>query len=39
VRIEECPPISKRKTWLVIERNGQLLAAQEAGAPVEGVAA
>jgi small subunit ribosomal protein S17 len=22
VRIEECPPISKRKTWLVIERNG-----------------
>ena len=25
VRIEECPPISKRKTWLVIERNGQSL--------------
>ncbi|HTN11756.1 MAG TPA: 30S ribosomal protein S17 [Acetobacteraceae bacterium] len=23
VRIEECRPISKRKTWLVIERNGQ----------------
>ncbi len=22
VRIEECPPISKRKTWMVIERNG-----------------
>ena len=22
VRIEECPPISKRKAWLVIERNG-----------------
>ena len=22
VRIEECPPISKRKSWLVIERNG-----------------
>ena len=22
VRIEECPPISKRKTWLVVERNG-----------------
>ncbi len=22
VRIEECRPISKRKTWLVIERNG-----------------
>ena len=34
VRIEECPPISKRKTWLVIERNGQPLAAQ-----TEGVAA
>ena len=22
VRIEECPPISKRKAWMVIERNG-----------------
>ncbi len=22
VRIEECPPISKRKAWTVIERNG-----------------
>ena len=22
VRIEECPPISKRKTWTVITRNG-----------------
>jgi small subunit ribosomal protein S17 len=22
VRIEECRPISKRKTWIVIERNG-----------------
>ncbi len=22
VRIEECPPISKRKAWVVIERNG-----------------
>jgi small subunit ribosomal protein S17 len=28
VRIEECPPISKRKTWLVIERNGQVLEGQ-----------
>ena len=27
VRIEECRPISKRKTWLVIERNGQPLGA------------
>ncbi|MGH7041875.1 MAG: 30S ribosomal protein S17 [Acetobacteraceae bacterium] len=25
VRIEECRPISKRKTWQVIERNGALL--------------
>ncbi|MBV8913485.1 MAG: 30S ribosomal protein S17 [Acetobacteraceae bacterium] len=23
VRIEECRPISKRKTWLLIERNGE----------------
>ena len=23
VRIEECAPISKRKTWTVIERNGE----------------
>lgn len=30
VRIVECPPISKRKTWTVIERNGQIL---EAAAP------
>ncbi len=28
VRIEECRPISKRKTWLVIERNGAPLAAK-----------
>jgi small subunit ribosomal protein S17 len=49
VRIEECPPISKRKTWLVVERNGQALAsqaggagslgAQSGGAQAEGVAA
>ena len=25
VRIEECRPLSKRKTWLVIERNGEAL--------------
>jgi small subunit ribosomal protein S17 len=25
VRIVECPPISKRKTWTVIERNGAVL--------------
>ncbi|MGH7056847.1 MAG: 30S ribosomal protein S17 [Acetobacteraceae bacterium] len=27
VRIEECKPISKRKSWLVIERNGERFAA------------
>jgi small subunit ribosomal protein S17 len=27
VRIEECPPISKRKSWQVVERNGQPLSA------------
>jgi small subunit ribosomal protein S17 len=26
VRIEECAPISKRKTWMVTERNGAALA-------------
>ncbi len=26
VRIEECRPISKRKTWVVIERNGEAVA-------------
>ena len=31
VRIEECRPISKRKTWLVIERNGGLLWGAQAG--------
>ena len=25
VRIIECPPISKRKTWTVVSRNGELL--------------
>jgi small subunit ribosomal protein S17 len=35
VRIEECRPISKRKTWRVIERNGEALRA----APAEGAAA
>jgi len=46
VRIEECRPISKRKTWLVIERNGQPLnasavigASAATGAPAEGAAA
>jgi small subunit ribosomal protein S17 len=30
VRIEECRPISKRKTWMVVERNGAPLAGEEA---------
>ena len=25
VRIIECPPISKRKTWTLLERNGQMV--------------
>ncbi len=32
VRIVECPPISKRKTWTVIERNGAVLASASASA-------
>jgi small subunit ribosomal protein S17 len=28
VRIEECRPISRRKTWLVVERNGSPLAGE-----------
>src|SRR5271157_5983972 len=48
VRIEECRPISKRKTWMVIERNGAPLdgsvgasagAHASAGAPAEGAVA
>ena len=39
VRIIECPPISKRKTWLVTTRNGAAMngedvAAGDAAAPV-----
>ena len=34
VRIEECRPISKRKSWMVIERNGARIGGDEAaGAP------
>ena len=33
VRIEECPPYSKRKAWLVIERNGTPLVEPEVAAP------
>ena len=30
VRIEECAPISKRKTWIVIARNGESMFEDEA---------
>ena len=48
VRIEECRPISKRKTWMVIERNGAPLGSSvdaavgthaSAAAPAEGALA
>jgi small subunit ribosomal protein S17 len=29
VRIEECRPISKRKSWLVVVRNGEAVARPE----------
>ena len=32
VRIVECPPISKRKTWAVVERNGAVLESAPADA-------
>ena len=35
VRIIECPPISKRKTWTLIERNGQIVGDAEAQQIVE----
>ncbi|MBO1323909.1 30S ribosomal protein S17 [Acetobacter sp. TBRC 12305] len=28
VRIEECPPISRRKTWTVVSRNGDAVGAE-----------
>ncbi len=42
VRIEECRPISKRKTWMVIERNGTRIGGDDATVappPSEGVPA
>ena len=32
VRIEECAPISKRKTWTLIARNGESVAGESAPA-------
>ncbi len=31
VQIEECPPISKRKAWLVVARNGEAVASAAGG--------
>ena len=40
VRIEECRPISKRKTWIVVERNGEPTpGGPVASAPVAGESA
>ncbi len=39
VRIVECRPISKRKTWMVVERNGEALRAAQAAPQSEGAAA
>ena len=30
VRIVECPPISKRKTWTLVERNGAIVGGTDA---------
>jgi small subunit ribosomal protein S17 len=39
VRIEECRPISRRKTWMVVARNGAPLAPEAEAAPAAVVAA
>lgn len=31
VQIEECPPISKRKAWMVVARNGEAVASAVGG--------
>jgi ribosomal protein S17 len=31
VQIEECPPISKRKVWTVVARNGEAVAPAAGG--------
>ena len=36
VRIQECAPISKRKTWMVVERNGNPVVGGAAAAPAQG---
>ncbi|TPG48961.1 30S ribosomal protein S17 [Roseomonas nepalensis] len=37
VSIEECRPISKRKSWLVIERNGEAVARPAAYEPLDDI--
>ena len=39
VRIQECRPISKRKTWTVVERNGEPFGAGRASVEAETAAA
>jgi small subunit ribosomal protein S17 len=41
VRIVECPPISKRKTWTLVERNGEAIggAARRAAAGTQSASA
>ena len=39
VRIEECRPISKRKTWIVVERNGEAVGDAASAAPASAVQA
>ena len=39
VRIAECRPISKRKTWTVVERNGQPFGAAASAEPAPATAA
>jgi small subunit ribosomal protein S17 len=34
VQIEECPPMSKRKAWIVVGRNGEALGQAAAGTGV-----
>ena len=37
VSIEECRPISKRKSWLVIQRNGEAVARPAAYEPLDDI--
>jgi small subunit ribosomal protein S17 len=37
VSIEECRPISKRKSWLVVQRNGEAVARPAAYEPIDDI--